>query len=101
MNKKMTTLKEKITSKGLILNGSVIESYKRCGKTGCKCSNEDKKYWHGPYWIWTQKIEGKTKTKTLTKDQAKEVKKAIGEMKKVNELIAKWKELSLVEIEKL
>jgi len=57
--------------------------------------------WHGPYFIWTRKENGKTITKTLNKSQAAAVKKAIKDMKELNQLIERWRSLSLKEIEKL
>lgn len=100
MNKNIARVKSKITSKEFVLNGTVTERYKQCGKVTCRCF-EDKKYWHGPYWIWTRKVNGKTITKTLRKEQAILVKSAIKEMKDLNLNIEKWKALSLKEIEKL
>ncbi|MCZ6802694.1 MAG: hypothetical protein O7D86_01850, partial [Proteobacteria bacterium] len=73
--------------------------YKQCGKATCRC-NEDSQYWHGPYWIWTRKENGKTITRTLSKTQATMVKKAVKEMKEINRGILKWRALSLKEIEK-
>jgi hypothetical protein len=93
-------LKSKISSKICILNGSLARQYKRCGRLNCRCL-EDKKYWHGPYWIWTRKEKGKTVTKTLNSEQAVTVKKAIKEMKDLNFIIEKWKTQSLAEIEKI
>jgi hypothetical protein len=100
MNKMIVRLKSKIESKEHILNGSLAKQYKQCGKLNCRCY-EDKKFWHGPYLIWTRKVKGKTVTKTLNKSQATAVKKAIKEMKELNYIIEKWKTLSLKEIEKI
>lgn len=100
MNKNIDRIKAKITSKELVLNGTVAERYKQCGKVTCRCY-EDKKFWHGPYWIWTRKVNGKTITKTLRKEQAVLVRSAIKEMKDLNLIIDKWKTISLKEIEKL
>ena len=100
MNNKMTRLKSKITSKEYILHGSLAKQHKQCGKVNCRC-HENMKYWHGPYWIWTRKENGKTVTKTLNKDQAVVVKKAIKEMKDLNLLIENWRTQSLKEIEKI
>ena len=100
MNKMIVQLKSKIESKERILNGSLARQYKQCGKQNCRCS-EDKKFWHGPYLIWTRKVKGKTVTKTLNKSQATAVKKAIKEMKQLNLIIERWKALSLKEIEKI
>ena len=100
MNKMIVRLKFKIESKEHILNGSLAKQYKQCGKLNCRC-NGDKKFWHGPYLIWTRKVKGKTVTKTLNKRQAEAVKKAIKEMKDLNSIIEKWKTLSLRDIEKI
>ena len=100
MNKMILRLKARIDSKELILNGSLSKQYKQCGKLNCRC-NEDHKFWHGPYLIWTRKVKGKTVTKTLNKNQAAAVKKAIREMKQLNLILERWKVLSLKEIEKL
>ena len=100
MTDKTLHLKAQITSKKYILNGSLARKYKQCGRINCRCF-EDMKHWHGPYWIWTRKEKGKTVTKTLNKEQAILVKKAIREMKKVKLIIEKWKSQSLKEIVKM
>ena len=100
MNKMIVRIKEKIASKDRILNGSLIKQYKQCGKINCRC-HANVAYWHGPYFIWTRKENGKTITKTLTKNQATAVKKAIKDMKELKKIIEKWRELSLKEIENL
>ncbi len=100
METKIKLLKNKIISRDWILQGTLLRQYKQCGKTNCRC-HQDKKYWHGPYWIWTRKEKGKTITKTLTQKQAKRVKKALEDMKKLNILIEKWKLISLRNIEKI
>ena len=100
MNKVILRLKSKIETKERILNGSLVKKYKQCGKINCQCyDNVD--CWHGPYFIWTRKENGKTITKTLNKSQAAAVKKSIKDMKELNQIIKRWKALSLKEIEKL
>lgn len=99
MNRNISDIKHKISAKSYILNGTLTKRYKQCGKETCRCS-EDSQYWHGPYWIWTRKENGKTITRTLNKTQATMVKKAVKEMKEINRGILKWRALSLKEIEK-
>jgi hypothetical protein len=100
MNKMILRVKSRLNSKELILNGSLTKQYKQCGKLNCRC-NENQKLWHGPYLIWTRKVKGKTVTKTLNRNQAIAVKKAIREMKQLNLIVERWKVLSLKEIEKI
>jgi len=100
MNNKIARFKSKISSIKYILHGSLAKTYKQCGKVNCRCY-DDKKHWHGPYWIWTRKENGKTVTKTLNKNQVVLVKKAIKEMKEISLVIDNWKKTSLKEIEKI
>lgn len=101
MNIIIKRVKLQIAAKEYVLNGSLCKQFKQCGKQSCRCNSSDKNDWHGPYLIWTRKVNGKTVTKTLNKNQAVAVKKAIREMKEINKLIERWKNLSLKEIEKL
>ena len=94
MDTKIKSLKDKIIAKEWVFQGSVLNQFKQCGKITCSCY-EDREYWHGPYWIWTRKVNGKTVTKTLSVNQAKMVKKSIKDMKEIKQLIEKWKKLSL------
>lgn len=90
----MKTPKDQIIKLDFILTGSIIMKYGPCGKENCRCAH-DKKHWHGPYYIWTRKENGKTITQSLSKAQAKFCKKAITNMAKLRALIEKWKQESL------
>jgi hypothetical protein len=94
----MKELKTKISHLDYISVGTLVKIYKQCGKTSCRCS-QSKEYWHGPYFIWTRKEKGKTITKSLSTNQAKQCKKAIKNMKKLNQYIQKWKNESIKFIE--
>ncbi len=98
MDSKIKSLRNQIIARDWVLQGTLLRQYKQCGKNNCRC-HQDKKHWHGPYWIWTRKEKGKTITKTLSQNQAKMVKKSLEEMKKINKLVEKWKILSLRHME--
>lgn len=44
--------------------GTISINYTRCGKAGCWCSGEKEKG-HGPKYIWSTKVNGKTISKSL------------------------------------
>lgn len=90
----MKTPQEQIVSLDYILTGSIITKYSPCGKSGCHCV-DGKKNWHGPYYIWTRKENGKTVTQSLSKSQVKFCKKAITNMRKLKTQIEKWKQKSI------
>jgi hypothetical protein len=44
--------------------GSLGPRFRKCGKPGCHCAHDGSKG-HGPTWMLTRKIEGKTVTKVI------------------------------------
>jgi len=98
--RKYEKLKEKLTSMGWIATGSVMNIYRTCGKPGCACAN-DKLARHGPYLVWTRKINGKTITRTLSELQAKECLRAIQNLRKLEEIVGEMKAVSTKTIEDL
>lgn len=100
MNSKIQSLKNKISNKDWILQGTLLKQYKQCGKKNC-CCHQNKQHWHGPYWVWTRKEKGKTITKTLNKRQVQMFKKSIKNLKEINQLIEKWKILSSLYLKKI
>jgi hypothetical protein len=49
--------------------GSLSERTIKCSKPGCRCA-EDPKARHGPYFSLTRSVEGKTRSRFLTPEQA-------------------------------
>jgi hypothetical protein len=49
--------------------GSVSERYVKCSKPGCPCAERPEAR-HGPYYSWTRKIDGRTQSRFLTREQA-------------------------------
>src|SRR5664280_458372 len=49
--------------------GSLSDRTIRCGKAGCACANNPKAR-HGPYHSLTQAVEGKTRSRFLSEEQA-------------------------------
>ncbi len=55
----------------LALLGSVEVRRTRCGKTNCRCHGDPPEL-HGPYIVWTRKVNAKTVTKVLTEEQLRD-----------------------------
>ena len=96
----MKATKDQIVELDHILTGTILKKYGPCGKDGCRCAH-DKKNWHGPYYIWTRKENGKTITKSLSQSQMRACKKAISSMQKLKTLVERWKRESSEAIEEL
>ena len=54
-------LLQKLTAAGDMRRGSITEVYRSCGKPTCACAASDHPG-HGPYYAFTVKVDGKTKT---------------------------------------
>lgn len=50
------------------LPGTLLERHIRCNKSGCRCMADPPEL-HGPYYQWTRKIDGRTRTTLLTAEQ--------------------------------
>ena len=57
------------TDLGLVLRGTIGKRFMPCGKAACRCK-ADPPLLHGPYYLWTRKVAGKTVTVHLTAEQA-------------------------------
>ena len=91
---KYNELKRELLNIGYICKGSIVSSYRKCGKPYCKCAkNENAK--HGPYWLWTRKENGKTVTKHLSKKQINLCKEFIQNSKKLEKIIKEMREISI------
>jgi len=83
-------LKEGVVQIGLIALGTITP------RTITRRNPEDKrrKKTYGPYYQWTYKLQGKTVTVNLTKDQAVEFRKAIDNQRRLEGILSKMLELS-------
>ena len=92
--KKYSSLRKKIENIGFVCTGSVFSTFKTCGNPNCRC-HKDKNARHGPYNIWTRKVKAKTITRTLTGEQAKFCRECIQNMRKLEGILKKMKDISV------
>ena len=98
LKKRYTGLQKQLGQVGYICNGTVMSTYRKCGKPNCNC-NDDPKMEHGPYHIWTRKEKGKTVTRSLTKKQANLCSEYMQNFKKMENIIEEMKRISAQIIE--
>lgn len=53
-----------IAQLGDLRPGSLVERYRACGRASCWCAQPGVRG-HGPQWILTTKVEGKTRTRAI------------------------------------
>ena len=98
VEKEYSKLRDQLFQMGYICTGSITTVYRKCGKPYCFCA-KDENAMHGPYNVWTRKVKGKTVTRNLTDSQAQLCRECIKNMRKVETIIEKMKELTAKYIE--
>jgi len=97
---RLVRCKEEVWDVGLVLRGSVTQRWTSCGKSGCRCQAEPPRL-HGPYYQWTTKVSGKTKTLRLRADEVDTFRAWIAEGRRLDGLVASWKELSFEAVQQI
>jgi hypothetical protein len=81
------TLKSQITAVGEMRPGSLVERYRKCGKPNCHCAKRGAQG-HGPDWILTREVNGKTVTQAVPGGSAvQRTRSQIEEYRRFRELI--------------
>ena len=97
-SKEYQRLRDQLAQTGYITTGSITIVYRKCGKPYCFCAKDEKAV-HGPYNVWTRKINGKTVTRNLTDSQAELCRECIQRMRELEAILEKMKELTAKYIE--
>ena len=94
LGRKVSEMSEKLLDTGFILYGTVRKHYMKCGHRGCRC-HADPPQLHGPYYDWTRRVDGKTKTVRLTGDQARVIEEWISNMRRVEKIVMEMERISV------
>lgn len=86
-------LRRELAQVGFLWIGTVIHQTAICGKTTCAC-RADKARRHGPYYVWTRKVRGKTVTRFLTEAEGKLYTEWIQNRRRLDRTIKRMMSLS-------
>jgi hypothetical protein len=100
MTKTYEALKETLRGLGYVRPGSLVRRFMPCGKPSCRCM-ADPATLHGPYYQWTLRVHGKTKTMRLTEDQARLCEEWIANHRKLKGIVRRMEAMSLKETDRL
>ncbi|MBE7520844.1 MAG: hypothetical protein HS109_08150 [Burkholderiales bacterium] len=83
-----------------LCTGTLYEHLSRCGKAGCRCAT-DLAARHGPYYDWGYMQDGKLVRRRLSAEQARLMRLAIANYRKLKKLLREWERESarLIEAE--
>lgn len=91
-------IEQALSEVGLALQGSVEVRRTRCGNKACACHGEPDRR-HGPYIVWTRKVNGRTVTRVLSEEQLGDYQPLIDNSRRIRELVAELHELTLEIVE--
>ena len=100
MRETYEALKEALRRLGYVRPGSLVRRFMPCGKRSCRCM-ADPPALHGPYYQWTLRVRGKTKTVRLTEDQARLCEEWIANHRKLKVIVRRMEAMSLRETDRL
>jgi len=86
-------VKGEVFSISYLKKGSLTKCYQTCGNPGCRC-HKDKKYRHGPYWWWSTKEEGKTKSILVPEGMLSEIRSYIDNYRLLMSMVKQLEEIS-------
>jgi len=78
----------------LALPGSIEVRRTRCGKPNCRCQT-DPAARHGPYIVWTRKVNAGTVTKVLTEEQLRDYRGWLDNARQLRRLVDELHQLTL------
>ncbi len=97
IERRRAKLTSEIAALGLPLPGSLAERRTRCGNTGCHCHGDPAQL-HGPYLVWTRKLDNKTVTRTLDTTQADALRPLLENSRRLRELTTELAALALQQV---
>lgn len=87
-----------LASIDLALPGSIEVRRTRCGKPQCRCHRDDAAR-HGPYIVWTRKVNARTVTKVLSEDELDGYRAWLDNSRRLRELVDELHKLTLHVVE--
>ena len=93
LRKQFEETRNDLCSISYLKKGSLSKCYQTCGTSSCRC-HRDKKYRHGPYWWWSTKEKGKTRTILVPPEMLSEVRSYIDNYKLLKSKAKKLEEIS-------
>ena len=73
--------------------GSLVQNYRRCGRPDCFCADKQHRG-HGPYWLLTWSVNGKTRSRSVPAAQVPATQAQIAECQRLRRLVAELIEVS-------
>lgn len=96
---RFAALKREILQLGFVRPGSLVRRFMPCGHPACRCMGKPPAL-HGPYYQWSYKVAGKTRTLRLSEEQARLCQQWIRDHRRLRALVRQMQRLSLKETDR-
>ena len=93
-------LKQQVLELSYVRPGSVVRRFMPCGNPGCRCM-ANRPQLHGPYYQWSYRVKGKTRTIRLTEEQAHSCERYVENHRQLRRLVRKMEQHSLKKTDKI
>ena len=80
-------LRRQLAAVGDLRPGSLVQNFRRCGRPDCFCADKQQPG-HGPYWLLTWSVDGKTRSRSIPAAQVAATKAQIAECQRLRRLVA-------------
>lgn len=87
-------LKRGLQALGYVCIGTLMCRRFACGKASCACRRAPSKR-HGPYYLWTCKLSGRTRSRLLNESLARLYREGIRNHRRLDEIIDQMRRVSL------
>ncbi len=95
LERKRSDLLGEIKNLGDMRRGSIVEAYGKCGKKNCICMRQVGHPGHGPRYLWSTTIKGKSYSKSLKLGaEMEKIRQEISSYRKFVKLNADYVEVS-------
>jgi hypothetical protein len=94
LEKRHRALLAELADIGLVLRGTIAPRLMRCGNPTCRCKAHPPQL-HGPYYVWTRKVAGKTVTAMLSSEQAAPCQEWSRNMRKLDRIARQLQAIGL------
>jgi hypothetical protein len=90
----IANIQRQVSALTLVCSGTLLCRMKVCGKPTCRCAH-DPAARHGPYHEWSRLVDGRLVHSVVTPQQAKLLRLAILNRRRILRLLRKWEAKSI------
>lgn len=93
LTQRRSEIQAQLAGLGPMRPGTLAQRFRKCGKPNCSCAREGARG-HGPVWVLTWAVEGKTQTRVIPEEAVEDVRAQVAEYQRCRTLTRALVEVS-------